>query len=149
MKTDLNQEPKASFQAKKPIRHTRQVIWQVRLPIVVTILLVLAAAVLIIVLPAEGRTSINQFASISTILVILPVLGFVIMLLGIVAGLIYVTSLVMKQVPVIGSKTQLISENLTHIAKTAADGIAKPLVWINSGFASLNRIFELLTGKRK
>ena len=89
MKTDLNQTPKTSSHAKKPIRHTRQVIWQVWLPFVITILLVIAAAVLIIVLPAEGRTSINQFASISTILVILPVLGFVILLLGIVAGLIY------------------------------------------------------------
>lgn len=149
METNLEQIKPQKRRALLPARYKKQVIWQIWLPLLLALLGMVAIATLIIVLPAEGRTSINQLANVSTIFVLAPVLGIALVFVVVIGGLIYLVSLALIKLPGIGTKVQAFLAKLTRALKVGADGAAKPFILANGGFASLKKMIELFSWKRK
>lgn len=81
-------------------RHSRQVFWQIWLPLILAALVILTAAVLVVVTSSSGTLITAQLASISIIWMITPMIIAGMIFLLVTAGLIFVAAYVLRIVPV-------------------------------------------------
>jgi len=133
------------------LRHRRQSVWQIWIPVMVASLLVLGAAV-IMILPVTGvDTGVDgsQWADASLIWIILPLLFLAIVVTLLLIGLIILTAKILKLTPqytVIGQHyAALISANVQFWSKR----IVKPLIAIKGHLASMNALFTFLLGRSR
>jgi len=130
-------------------RHRQQSLWQIWLPLLVLLLIGLAAGVLVIISSNGGVGDVRHLADVSTIMLIMPILGIAIGALVVLVGMIYVVSLVLKKLPGVSVKVQSISTQVNRVITSGSSSSVKPILWIREGAAGLTRFFELLSGKRK
>jgi len=133
------------------LRHRRQSVWQIWIPVGVGSLLILGAAV-IMILPVTGvdtGVDVSHWADASLIWMILPLLFLAIVVTLFLIGLIILTAKILKLIPqytVIGQHyAALISATVQFWSKR----IAKPLIVIKSHLASMNALFTSLLGRSK
>jgi hypothetical protein len=79
--------------------HKREVFWQITLPLLLGILLILAAVGAIIFSVIQPVTDVERWADVSLIWLILPSLFFALLLLAILAGLVFAVSYVFRIIP--------------------------------------------------
>ena len=130
-------------------RHRQQTLWQIWLPLLVLVLIGLAAGILVIISSNGGGGDVRHLADVSTIMIIMPILGIVIGALVVLVGMIYLVSLVLKKLPGVSEKAQAISTQVNRIITAGSSGSVKPILWIREKAAGLAKFFELLAGKRK
>ena len=133
------------------LRHRRQRIWHIRIPVVVGSMLILAAAV-IMILPAAGidtGVDVSHGADASLIWMILPLLFLAVIVTLFLVGLIVLVAKILKTLPQYSSIGQhyaaLIAENVQFWSKR----IASPLIVIQSRLASMNAFFTSLLGRSR
>lgn len=130
-------------------KHRQQSLWQIWVPLLVLALIGLAAGILVIISSGGGGADITHLADVSTIMIIMPVLGIAIGVLVVLVGMIYIVSIVLKKLPGVGAKVQAISAQVNGLITVASSGSVKPILRIRQSAAGLARFFELLAGKRK
>ena len=133
------------------LRHRRQRIWQIRIPVVVGSMLILAAAV-IMILPAAGidtGVDVSHGEDASLIWMIVPLLFLAVIVTLFLVGLIVLVAKILKTLPQYSSIGQhyaaLIAENVQFWSKR----IASPLIVIQSRLASMNAFFTSLLGRSR
>lgn len=129
--------------------HRRQMVWQVWVPLVVTIVIVLALAILAIVGAAQGSPQVERWGNISAILVILPVLFFGLIFLAIFGGGAYGLSKLLKRMPGWMLKAQLFMIHLALIIRRASDLATKPVMAANTLSASVGTLWERIFGRKQ
>jgi hypothetical protein len=95
---------------KTHTEHRREVFWQITLPLVIGILLVLAAVAAIIVSTVQPVSDVGRWADVSLMWLILPSLFLAFILLVILIGLIVLASYLLRMIPPYALVVQLYIE---------------------------------------
>jgi hypothetical protein len=137
MKATIPQPVHASY-----LRHRKQVVWQVILPVVLTSLLIVALIVLVNVATFNQGGDVARWAAISTIWIVIPIMFGLLIFLALMVGLVYLMKKLLDVTPTYTGLTQ----DYVHIAagyvRRAADAIVKPVLQLNGILASLIAFFE-------
>ena len=151
MDTNISNVESEPIKHMSYLRHRRQSVWQIWIPVGVGSLLILGAAV-IMILPVTGvdtGVGVSHWADASLIWMILPLLFLAIVVTLFLIGLIIMTAKILKLIPqytVIGQHyAGLISAKVQYWSKR----IATPLIVIKSHLASMNALFTSLLGHSK
>ena len=118
--------------------HKRQFAWQILVPFLVVMALILVVAVLV----ATGATDTRAWADVSTIWVIIPVLILALVFMVVLGFLIYGFAKLLQVTPRYTGKAQDFFVLLSRWARIIADGATKPFVWFQQTGAILKSIFN-------
>jgi hypothetical protein len=119
--------------------HKRQLAWQILVPFLVVMALILVAAVMV----ATGATNTRTWADISTIWLIAPMLVVALLFVTVLGFLIYGFARLLKVTPRFTGKAQDFFVLVSAWARSIADGVARPFVWFQQAGAVLKSIFKL------
>jgi hypothetical protein len=125
---------------KTHAHHKREVFWQITLPLVVGILLVLAALGAIIFSATQPVTELRRWADTSLVWMILPSLFFAFILLVILAGLVYLLSRILQAVPRIAYKIQQFIEGSSNQIARLTDLMVEPILRIQAFWSAAHRL---------
>jgi hypothetical protein len=123
---------------KTEAAHRKQVLWQVTLPLILGIIVILALAVLATL--ARGGTQ-HLWGDIALIWLILPMLVLLIVFTGIFAGLAYLFIRLNNAVPRLALKAHHLVKGVQASLTRAADRIAQPVIKVEGWRATLKAIF--------
>jgi FtsH-binding integral membrane protein len=121
--------------------HRRQFWLQIFLPMLVTILIIIAVAVLTGLAAFGENGDSPRWAAISTIWLVIPVMIFGLVFLAILAGLIYLLARGLKVIPPYSSKAQYYVNRATSEVQRFSDMASKPVLFIEGIKASLKAFF--------
>ena len=119
--------------------HKRQFAWQILVPLLVVMALILVAAVLV----ATGATDTRAWADISTIWLIAPMLVVALIFTTVLGFLVYGIARLLQVTPRYTVKAQDFFALLSTWARMIADGAAKPFIWFQQAGAVLKSLFKL------
>ena len=124
------------------LKHRKQVVWQVVMPVVLTSLLIVALIVLINIATFRQDGDVARWAAISTIWIVIPIMFGLLIFLALMVGLVYL----MKKLLGITPTYTGMAQDYTYIAvdyiKRATEAIVKPVLQLNGILASINAFFE-------
>jgi hypothetical protein len=132
---------------KTHAEHKREVFWQITLPLVLGILLLLAALAAIIFSVTQPVTDVGRWADVSLMWMILPSLFFALIILVILIGFVYAISLLLRVIPRYARIIQLYFEQAKGKVGQLTNLMAEPVLWINSIWAAARRVGRL--GKKE
>lgn len=104
---------------------------QVWLPLIGTLVLVLALVTLAIIGTVQGSSQVNRWGNISAVFVILPVLVVGLVLLALTGGLAYGVSRLLKKMPGWLYSAQTFMQRLAESVEKAADAAVQPVIKVN------------------
>ena len=122
------------------LKHRKQRVWQIILPVVLAALLFIALIVLIIIAASRGTGDVARWAAVSTIWISIPIIIMSLILFAVLAGLVYLLIRLLQIAPVYTGKAQDLAYKVARTARRGADAVAKPFITLDSLGASLNRI---------
>ncbi len=117
--------------------HRREVFWQITIPLLVGVLLILAAVGAIIFSTIQPVTDVERWADVSLIWMILPSLFFALLLLVLLAGLIYAISFLLRLIPPYALVVQLFFERAKGKVSQLLNLSTEPILRINSVWAAI------------
>ena len=123
--------------------HRREVFWQISIPLIIGILVILAAVGAIIFSTIQPVTEVGRWASVSLIWLILPSLLVALILLALLAGLIFAVSFLLSRIPHIALVIQLYIDQARNKVGQVLNLSAEPILRINSLWAA----FRYATGR--
>lgn len=127
---------------KTHAEHKREVFWQITLPLVFGILLILAAVGAIIFSASQPVTDVGRWADVSLIWLILPSLFFALILIILLAGFIYLVTMLLRFIPRYTVIVQLYFEQARSKISQIANMSAEPLIRLNSVWAAIRYATE-------
>jgi hypothetical protein len=122
---------------KTHAEHRREVFWQITLPLVFGILLVLAAVIAIILSATRPVTDLGRWADVSLMWLILPSLFFALLLLILLVGFIFLCSFLLRLVPHYAHILQIYFELAKTKISRLANGSIEPILRISSIWAAM------------
>jgi len=121
--------------------HRRQFWTQIFLPMILTVLLIIAMAVITGIAAFGANDNSPIWAAISTIWLVIPVMFFGLLFLVLVAGLVYLFARTLQVLPPYTSKAQYYVNRGASEAKRFSDMAARPVLYIEGIIASIKAIF--------
>jgi uncharacterized membrane protein len=121
--------------------HKRQAFWQITFPLIVTVLLILAVAVLTGISAFGEESGAGTWAAISTIWLVIPVMFIAFIFLVMLAAMIYGMMRLLKIIPPYTGKAQYYINRAADKIKTAADAATTPVIAGGGLIASLKALF--------
>lgn len=134
--------PDIPIQATPSARHRKQMVWQVWVPLIATIVILLALAVLAVIGAFRGSPQVDHWGAIAAIWVIIPVLITGIILMAIVGGSAYGVSVLLKHMPEWMLKAQLFMIHLALTVRRVADAATKPVFGVSTTSAKATTIWR-------
>lgn len=132
--------------------HRRQMLLQVWLPLIVSIIIVLAVMIIAAVGTVQGSPQINRWGNISAILIILPILLAGVILLALIGVGIYGLRKALQAMPGFFTKLQIRVANIALATHRAADSSTQPIFAVNNFTVSVktvwNRVFRSNAARR-
>jgi hypothetical protein len=122
--------------------HRRQMLWQVWVPILASVLCVLSVALLVIAGAAAGSSQIERLANISAVIVIIPQLIIGVLIFAIVGGSAYGMFMLLKRMPLWMLQTQLFVLQLALIIRKIADALVKPIISVHTFSARVSALWR-------
>ena len=119
--------------------HKQNVLWQILIPMFIVVALFATASVFTAMSPAETA---SQWADVSTIWLLIPVIIFALVNLLILAGLIYGLAKLLDITPTYTQKLYGLILLAKKKIESFADSAAKPIFMIEGFSASLRRVFR-------
>ena len=123
--------------------HKREVFWQITVPLVLAVLLILAVVVAIIFSATQPVTDVSRWADVSLIWIILPSLFIALIILAITVGLVIAISQVLKVIPRYARIIQLYFEQGKGKIGQLTNLMAEPILRIHSIWAAARRASKL------
>ena len=127
---------------KTHLEHRREVFWQITLPLLVGILIILAAVGAIVFSSLQPVTDVERWAGVSLIWLILPALFIALIFLAILAGLIYAVSFLLRLIPRYALIIQLYFEQARSKIGQLLNLSTEPILRINSIWAAIRYATE-------
>jgi hypothetical protein len=124
------------------LRHRKQVVWQVILPVVLTSLLIVALIVLINFATFRDGGDVARWAAISTIWIVIPIIFGLLIFLALLAGLVYLMAKLLNVTPTYTGLAQDYAYKAAGYIKRATEAIVKPVLQLNGILAGINAFFE-------
>ena len=124
--------------------HRKQTFWQIVTPLVISALIIIAVAVFVVILTTRDASGAfnEKWASISLIYLSLPAIVFLLVLLAILIGLIYIIGKLYRALPRYAAALYAFLRDINRLTNTASDKITRPVIFINSrltGISVLNK----------
>jgi uncharacterized protein involved in cysteine biosynthesis len=135
--------------SKTHAQHRREVFWQITLPLVIGILLFLAALGAIIFSATQPVSELRRWADTSLVWIILPSLLFAFIMLVIFAGLVYGLSRILRAIPSIAYKIQQFIERSGDQIARLADMMAEPVLRVHTFLAITQRLARFTRNSAK
>jgi uncharacterized integral membrane protein len=120
--------------------HKRQLAWQILVPFLLVVVLIVAAAVLV---ATNTGSASRTWADVSTIWLIAPMLVFALLFVIVLGFLIYGIARLLRVTPHYTGRAQDFFSTLSGWMRKIADGAAKPIVWSRQAAAIFKSIFKL------
>lgn len=124
----------ASYQA-----HKRDFIWQILVPIIIALVLVIAASV---VVATGSDASTRQWADTSTIWLLIPLLVFAFISLIGLGGMIYGMAKLLNITPIYTQQLYALICLAAEKVEDVADATAKPIFFVEGISASIKSLFQ-------
>jgi hypothetical protein len=125
--------------------HQKQILWQVWIPLIAGILIVMVLAVLVVLTGVGGGEENGRLAGISLILMLIPTLVVCLLITIILGLLIFGVYKLTVILPVYSFKAFMYVVLASDYIKIWADRIVQPILIIREGFASLYRILDMFS----
>jgi len=122
--------------------HKRQFAWQILLPMIVVVIIGLAAGGFVIATTISGQGQPQLWADVSVIWLIAPVLLFALIFLAIVITTIYGMAKLLQILPLYTGKAQNILAQVSSGTLKVADGTVKPFIWLREAGAVVKSLFR-------
>jgi hypothetical protein len=134
--------PELPINASPVADHRRQMLWQVWLPLGISIFIVLVLIILTVAGAAQDSPQISRWGNISAILVIIPVLFIGMLLSVIVLALVFGMTKLLKNMPGWMLSLQLRLVHISLVIRRIADSITKPIMTVNTSTARIRRLWN-------
>ncbi len=134
--TQLERNPKTHA------AHRRDVFWQITLPLLTGILLILATVGAIIFSALQPVTDVERWAGVSLMWLILPALFFAFLFLALLAALVYGISYLLHLIPPYALVVQLFFERVKDRVSRFLNVSVEPILRINSIWAAIRYASE-------
>ena len=121
-------------------RHRKQLISQILLPMVLAALLFVALIVLVNVATFRGNGDVARWAAISTIWIVIPIMIASLIFLAVLVGIVYLLKRLLNITPTYTGLAQDFVHKLAIRIRLAADQLVKPVIFLDSVGASINRL---------
>ena len=142
MKAKLPQPVHESY-----LKHRRQLVWQIILPIVLTSLLIVALIVLINMATFRASGDVARWAAISTIWIVAPMMILLLIFIALLGGLVYLMQRLLNITPTYTGLAQDYVYLAVGYIKRATDALVQPVLQLNGILASLIAFFEKMKPK--
>ncbi len=116
--------------------------WQIILPITVTVILCVALIVLINVATFRDGGDVARWAAVSTIWIVVPIMVGLVIVLALLGGLVYLMYKLLDITPTYTGLAQDYAHKAAAYIKRSADAVVKPVINLNGILASINAFFE-------
>jgi len=126
-------------------KHKRQAFWQILFPLILLGGGIVAGAVLIAISSSNGNGAVSQWAHVSTIFLVMPVMAIAIVLLLVFSGLFYLLIVIAKKTPAYSIKVQNIFSQVKSVSNQVLNGSVKPVFWIKGTLSGISKAFKGLT----
>lgn len=120
--------------------HRQQLFWQIIFPFILVAILLIVTAVWIAFF-GEAQPN-SQWRDISIIWLFVPMLMLALLLMILLGFMIYGLARLKKILPRVTWRAQELTLQGAEYTRKIADGIAKPVIWIEQAKASLRSIFK-------
>lgn len=132
-------------------RHRREKIWQIQVPLIIGILLILAVGVIVVLTAARTSTggAVSQWADTSAIWLILPVIMFAILGIMVLTGLIYLIARIIKILPSYADLVHGYAGQVAAKVSLVTRKIASPFIAVKSTRAGIKGFISALFGKTR
>ena len=124
------------------LKHRKQLVWQIILPIVLTSLLIVALVVLINVATFRDGGDVARWAAISTIWIVAPIMIAMLIFIVLLGGLVYLMKRLLNITPTYTSLAQDYVYLAVSYVKRVTDALVQPVLQLNGILASLIAFFE-------
>jgi len=114
-----------------------------------SIIILFGSGLLITWLVINKVGTAKVWAEITVILTTLPILIFGVVIIGLLAGLIYLAIVLNREIPPLTYKTQRAIFKIKDQVERGADISAKPVIQIRSYLATIEAFFALFRGKHE
>ena len=116
--------------------HRKQILWQIWVPLGGVALVILALAVLASVSTAQGSELPTRWSQISTIFLIIPLLGLGLVILLLVSALAYGVIRLIPILPVYSKKARMFLNMVSQQVRLRSDQAVAPILTVKSTAAS-------------
>jgi hypothetical protein len=110
----MHRLPAPRLSRKSYVKHRQDVIYQIILPVVLFVVIMIAVAALIWFAAFQGTGDVSTWAALATIWIIIPLMGLMLVILALSVGMVYLLARLLK-----------VSPRYTGIAQTYA-------LWFNA-----------------
>ncbi len=121
--------------------HRRQLWLQILLPFLITVVLVIAAAVLASLAAFSESGDSPRWAAISTIWLVIPWMGFGLLLLTLLTALVYLLARALQIIPSYSAKAQYYVRRAAGQIQRASDLAVQPVLFLEGMTASVKAFF--------
>jgi len=123
-------------------KHRREVVWQIILPMVVTVILCIAAVVLVNVATFRDNGDVARWAAVSTMWIVIPIMIGMVIFLVLLGGLIYLMAQLLNIAPTYTGEAQYYVNIGVGYIKRATEAMVKPVIGLNGILAGITAFFE-------
>jgi hypothetical protein len=122
--------------------HRHQLLWQVTVPFILGVTVFLAFVILIIVAGVQGEPRIGQWGDVSLIWLIMPTMLFLLILLAVFGGLLYLVLRLNNAMPGFMKKAQDFFRGMAEVAEKASDVAVEPVIKAESSRVAVKTLFS-------
>ena len=137
----MNEQPPYIEETPSIKKHKRQTFWQITFPLIMTVLLILAVAVLVGFSAFGEESGSGRWAAISTIWLVIPMMIIALIFLVVIIAMVYGMAHLLKITPPYTGKAQYYVNKAADKIQTAADTLTKPVMLGGGVLASLKALF--------
>jgi hypothetical protein len=136
MKAKLPQPVHESY-----LKHRRQLVWQIVLPVVLTAVLMCALIGLIYFATFYEAGDVARWAAVSTIWIVIPIMIGLVVVLALLIGLVYLMARLLNITPTYTGMAQDYVHKAAIYIKRGADAVVKPIFIIDELGAGIKAFF--------
>lgn len=141
--------PVVPIQPTPSATHRRQKLWQIWVPMIVTILIVLGLETWAIIGAVQGSPQVDRWGAVSAVIVIIPVLFYGIIFLAIAGGLAFGVTYLLRKTPGVMFSIQSFMLRVALATRQVADSITKPVFATNTVTSKTKALWDILFHRRK
>jgi hypothetical protein len=127
--------------------HRRQMIRQVWIPIIASIIIVLAVVILAIIGTVQGSSLINQWGNISAIYLIIPILFTGLVLLALNAAIIYGLGKLYKKMPLWLFIARMRTAQVAVMVRRGSNAAVQPVMKVHMFNARVRALWKKIFNK--
>jgi hypothetical protein len=126
------------------LKHRRELRWKILAPVIAASVLCVLCSVMVYVATFGYGGDVTLWAEISEIYLAIPTVIFLVIAFAAVGGMVFLMARLLSLLPRYTFMAQDLAHKMKDYARRGADYAAKPVIFLDSLGASINRIF----GKR-